>query len=429
MTSFQCCGRAVEVSPHDNAPVTLGPWINCSGAIMLFLSLGIVLTIVDSVNAYDHARIRVINGNSVCSGTVEVYFARQWYAMCDPVWSLKDAQVVCRELGCGLAMTSRHVSPPGSGNRAVLLKAEPCSGHESTLAQCSKFKNWQPIQEDICFPHDIVGVHCSGKLEKPTLFLVSPYAAYEPGDTVKFSCVAPSSFYTIVDFHLFKNGSATPMVTQGSSTSQTKAELTLSDVDISHQGSYTCLYTVQMGLTFRSPESNPIYITVVDLHTPQIWYNTSRESPAGRVIRGQAINITCFTHSWYPGGSFQLRLIRSNGTVSHSVPALSPSFTLSFPNAQSPMEGYYKCLYRVQIGTRVFTSRESQPLPISLRDPEPLLSPVIVSWLVSAVTFIVAIIMILVIVWFRCKKNDKPTELERDSRTCVDNTYVALPIK
>ncbi|XP_018615956.2 scavenger receptor cysteine-rich type 1 protein M130 [Scleropages formosus] len=396
---------------------------------MLLVTLGIVLALVDSANAYDRAHIRVVGGNSVCSGTVEVFFGRHWSAICDPEWSLKDAQVACRELGCGLAIVSSHITPSGLGPRSVLLKTESCSGHEPTLVQCSQFKTWQPIQENTCAEHNIAGVQCSGKLEKPMLFLLSPYTAYEPGEAVRFSCVAPSSFYTIVDFHLFKSGVGTPLVTQGTGSSQNKAELTLTDMDLSHQGSYTCLYTVQIGLAFSSPESNPISISVVDLHTPQIWYNTSMESPPGRVIQGQNLNITCYTQSWYPGGSFQLRLIRFNGTVRHSVPALRSSFTFSFPNAQAVLEGYYLCLYRVQMGGRTFTSRESQPLPISIRDPEPLLSPMVVSWLVSAMTFVVAICMILIIVWFRCKKNDKPTELERDSRTCVDNTYVALPIK
>ena len=101
--------------------------------------------------------------------------------------------------------------------------------------------------------------------------------------------------------------------------------------------------------------------------TPQHWYNTSSEAPAGSVIKGQSFNITCFTPQQYPGGSFQLRLIRFNGTVRQSLPALTQSVTFTFSNAQSSNEGYYSCLYRVQLGGRTFVSRESQPLPIAIR--------------------------------------------------------------
>lgn len=105
----------------------------------------------------------------------------------------------------------------------------------------------------------------------------------------------------------------------------------------------------------------------MELLTPQHWYNTSAEAPAGSVIKGQSFNITCSTLQQYPGGSFQLRLIRSNGTVRQTLPALTPSVTFTFPNAQSSNEGYYYCLYRVQLGGRTFVSRESQPLPIAIR--------------------------------------------------------------
>lgn len=105
----------------------------------------------------------------------------------------------------------------------------------------------------------------------------------------------------------------------------------------------------------------------VDVLTPQHWFNTSAEAPAGSVIKGHSFNITCSTPQQYPGASFQLRLIRSNGTVRQTLPALAPSVTFTFPSAQSSNEGYYYCLYRVQLGGRTFVSRESQPLPIAVR--------------------------------------------------------------
>lgn len=105
----------------------------------------------------------------------------------------------------------------------------------------------------------------------------------------------------------------------------------------------------------------------VDLLTPQHWYNTSVDAPPGSVIRGHSFNITCSTQQQYPGGSFQLRLVRSNGTVRQSLPALTSSVMFTFPSAQTSDEGYYYCLYLVQLEGRTFVSRESQPLPISVR--------------------------------------------------------------
>lgn len=186
--------------------------------------------------------------------------------------------------------------------------------------------------------------------------------------------------------------------------------------------------------------------STVEVLTPQHWFNTSAEAPAGSVIKGHSFNITCSTPQQYPGASFQLRLIRSNGTVRQTLPALAPSVTFTFPSAQSSNEGYYYCLYRVQLGGRTFVSRESQPLPIAVRgesgsgcagsglvfskrapsnhllpptDPDPLLSPMVLSWLVSGVTFVIAVVVIIVVAKVLCNREKKPSELERETRTCT----------
>ncbi|XP_029911718.1 uncharacterized protein LOC115362075 [Myripristis murdjan] len=281
-----------------------------------------------------------------------------------------------------------------------------------------------------CTHEKDAGVNCSGTLLMPTLSLLSPNAVFSIGEAVRFSCAALLGHH-LNDFHLYKHGVSTPLVTQRVDQSQTRVELTLSDLETSHQGSYSCVYRIKgssPSQLLSSPPSNSINITVVELLTPQHWYNTSIEAPTGSVIKGHSFNITCSTQQQYPGGSFQLRLIRSNGTVRQSLPALTPSVTFTFPNAQSSNEGYYYCLYRVQLGGRTFVSRESQPLPISIRDPDPVLSPMVISWLVSGLTFLVAVVIIIIVAKVLCKKEKKPSELERETRTCVDNTYVALAI-
>lgn len=127
-----------------------------------------------------------------------------------------------------------------------------------------------------------------------------------------------------------------------------------------------CTNTAHMWVQLYLPHHDVFYSTV-EVLTPQHWFNTSAEAPAGSVIKGHSFNITCSTPQQYPGASFQLRLIRSNGTVRQTLPALAPSVTFTFPSAQSSNEGYYYCLYRVQLGGRTFVSRESQPLPIAVR--------------------------------------------------------------
>lgn len=380
------------------------------------------------VGAFDGTPIRLLDGDGKCSGRVEVLRHNQWGTVCDHGWDMLDAYVVCMELGCGLAEFAPSGAAYGQGSGEIWLRHVQCYGHEAGLMRCASGLNTV-----LCTHLNDASVKCSGPLQTPSLSLVSPHAVFLAGEAVRFSCTVLRGHHQhhLSDFHLYRQGVSTPLVTQRVDQSQTHVELTLTDLETFHQGSYSCVYRVRGGLPSQlrtSPPSNSLNITVVELLTPQHWYNTSTEAPVGSVIKGHSFNITCVTKQQYPGASFQLRLSRSNGTVRQSLPALTPAVTFTFPSAQSSNEGYYYCLYRVQLGGRTFVSRESQPLPISIRDPDPVMSPMVISWLVSGLTLVVALIIIIIVAKVLCQKEEKPSELERETRTCVDNTYVALSI-
>ncbi|XP_054649407.1 uncharacterized protein si:ch211-150o23.3 isoform X2 [Dunckerocampus dactyliophorus] len=370
--------------------------------------------------------IRLVDGESKCSGRVEILRHNQWGTVCDHGWDLLEANVVCLELACGLAETVHHGAAFGTGTGEIWLRHVQCSGHESSLSRCAVVLHSNPH----CTHENDAGVKCSGILFTPILSLLSPHNVFSAGETVRFSCSILLGHH-ISEFHLYKHGVSKPVVTQTVEQSLSRVELTVSDIETFQQGSYSCRYSIRGSSPSQqlgSPPSNSVNITVVELLTPQHWYNTSSEAPAGSVLKGHSFNITCSTQQEYPGGSFQLRLIRSNGTVRQSLPALAPSVTFTFPSAQSSNEGYYYCLYRVQLGGRTFVSRESQALPIAIRDPDPVLSPVVISWLVSGLTFVVAVVIIIIVAKVLCNKEKKPSELELETRSCVENTYVALSI-
>lgn len=55
---------------------------------------------------------------------------------------------------------------------------------------------------------------------------------------------------------------------------------------------------------------------------------------------------------------------------------------------------------------------------IEISEVDPVMSPVFISLLVSSLTFVVATCAILIVAKVYCKRVSKPTELERESRTC-----------
>ena len=57
---------------------------------------------------YDEA-VRLRSGSSNCEGRLEIYIARRglWGTACDGNFGSKEAEVVCRQLGCGTQGAAR----------------------------------------------------------------------------------------------------------------------------------------------------------------------------------------------------------------------------------------------------------------------------------------------------------------------------------
>uniref|UniRef100_A0A8C8AMT9 Soluble scavenger receptor cysteine-rich domain-containing protein SSC5D n=1 Tax=Otus sunia TaxID=257818 RepID=A0A8C8AMT9_9STRI len=85
--------------------------------------------------------LRLVNGPHRCAGRVEVFHNHQWGTVCDDGWDLNDAAVVCRQLGCGTAMSAPGLSGFGEGSGPIWLDGVSCLGTEATLTECS-FKPW-----------------------------------------------------------------------------------------------------------------------------------------------------------------------------------------------------------------------------------------------------------------------------------------------
>ena len=56
--------------------------------------------------------------------------------MCDDKWDREDAQVVCRQLGCGRALSVPENARFGAGSDPIWLSKVSCTGSESELAEC-----------------------------------------------------------------------------------------------------------------------------------------------------------------------------------------------------------------------------------------------------------------------------------------------------
>ncbi|XP_066566443.1 deleted in malignant brain tumors 1 protein [Amia ocellicauda] len=309
------------------------------------------------------ARVTVIDlrlqEGHVCAGRVEVYYRRDWGTVCEDGWGLPDADVVCRQLGCGAAVSAPGGAVYGQGSGPILLDNVGCSGGETVLSQCPS-RGWRSHN---CSDGQDASVIClsSGTVGKAVLSLVTDYPSFSPGESITFNCTAPSRLYTSIIFELYRNSAGNPIVTQRAGSPNTSVELSISNLDPSHQGSYSCQYRVQgRTQTFSSNHSDSINIFVVVLETPRI----TTTAPNGEVSRGQNLQITCSTPSQYPGGSFHLLL---SGSKFQSKLAINHVAIFDFSYVDFHHGGSYRCQYQTQVAGRLFKSPETQSVPIAVK--------------------------------------------------------------
>ncbi|XP_065426808.1 deleted in malignant brain tumors 1 protein isoform X2 [Chrysemys picta bellii] len=103
------------------------------------------------------AQIRLVNGSSRCAGRVEVLPNQQWGTVCDDNWDLQDAGVVCRQLGCGTALSAPRGAQFGRGSDHIWLDEVHCAGTEAALSDCRA----EPWGASNCDHGEDAGVVCS----------------------------------------------------------------------------------------------------------------------------------------------------------------------------------------------------------------------------------------------------------------------------
>ena len=104
--------------------------------------------------------MRLVGGDSQCSGRVEILHNGEWGTVCDDSWTTEDAEVVCRQMGCGSVTRIHHsASQFGQGSGQIWLDELACAGNESSLTECAHIG----LGYHDCSHWEDAGVTCAGK--------------------------------------------------------------------------------------------------------------------------------------------------------------------------------------------------------------------------------------------------------------------------
>ena len=103
--------------------------------------------------------LRLADGRGPCDGRVEVKLRGRWGTVADDAWDMDDAEVVCQQLGCGSAASTKFTWRISQVSSPVMLVRVHCNGTEKAIWDCN-IKYWGPYSLSL---HYSVSVVCQGE--------------------------------------------------------------------------------------------------------------------------------------------------------------------------------------------------------------------------------------------------------------------------
>ncbi|TDH13423.1 hypothetical protein EPR50_G00057310 [Perca flavescens] len=342
--------------------------------------------------------VRLVNGTSLCSGRLEVKIyqsTQRWSSVCEDDFDQQDAEVVCRELGCGAPSVFQgelygEVEPP------MRTKEFQCGGHESALLDCRSSGS----DTKTCSPGKAVGLicsesvrlvggdsHCAGTLElKHNGEWRAVIGLIDSGSTLKIAAAACRQLDC---------GSAVS-VGQREESSDRSVWRIWSDCVQSETALRECAASELSSLIPNLTCSDLLLQPNISVSSSMVGASEEDQQEGFQVFWGSNFTISCSIQPQYPGGSFQLTFTSSNSAHNYTQPAVNHSAHFLFPAAEPAHQGSYSCVYHLYVFSHNFSS-ESHVLSLSVMDLRPLI--------IRAIILPLILLVVNTSLYFYCRAN------------------------
>ncbi|KAM9766557.1 uncharacterized protein ACNS7B_015231 [Menidia menidia] len=357
------CGSAVSVGETLNSSNRSVWWISSHCALA-----GFPLTECASADSPSSTleiscseSVRLVAGSSLCSGRLEVknQSEQTWSSVCEAAFDQQDAEVVCRQLGCG---------PPSGLQGTLSVGVETpmwsrefqCGGHESALRDCRSSAGGS------CSAGRAAGLTCS----EPVRLVGGPsrcdgtlqlkQGAWRPVAGTDWTQAEVAAACRQLDCGSAVSGSGKPGPDRPAWG--LRAGCARSGSSLRECAS-------------PSRSSSTVRLVCSDLLVePVIWVSSESgvywppQQGAAAVLLGSSFSISCSIQPQYPGGSFHLSFSSPSATRLLSQSAANHSAHFLFAAAEPDHQGSYRCAYWLHMFSRNFSSQSPQ-MSLSVSDP------------------------------------------------------------
>nr|XP_033486371.1 scavenger receptor cysteine-rich type 1 protein M130-like [Epinephelus lanceolatus] len=369
------CAGVLEMKRLDEwKPVAANNWnlLKLAGVVCRELDCGSVVSFRERRESANS--VRLVNGTSLCSGRLEVksdQSNQSWSPVCEADFDQQDAEVVCRELGCG---------PPsflqgalyGEVEAPMWTKEFQCGGHESALLDCRSSGS----ERNSCSPGKAVGLTCSdppgdirlvgeasrcaGILEMKNQREWRSVAKIDHGwDLMSAAgaavCRQLDCGSDLSTFELYNENLVRSVWWINSSCVELRS--TLKECTTATGNSYSSA-SLKIICTDVLAEPN-----ISSCPSPDRVSDAKQQGV--QVLMGSNFTLRCSVEPQFPGGYFQLISTSSNRAQNYTLPAVNHSAHFLFSAADHTHRGEYRCVYHNYVFYHNFSS-ESQPLHVTL---------------------------------------------------------------